>query len=221
MQRAIDVSGFLDSVESVYENAKEEKAYKDRSDFLIAIKPNIMTASTHEEPSPVYTDPELVEHLIQHSLISRLRIVSDEVAFTWHGPDAEDIEATQVEVEDHPLFVCKECGAEFVVMSDGSTRTYLEGELEDPKGPKPITPEQFQEIYRICDRAGMAAAMKREPHSPVDEDGFGWEYHEDENIWVVESPNRETLPFNTVESAAEFIIDERLWLKEQAEEKTV
>jgi uncharacterized protein (DUF362 family) len=37
---------------------------KARADFLIAIKPNIMTASVHEPDSPVYTDPAMVEHLI-------------------------------------------------------------------------------------------------------------------------------------------------------------
>lgn len=35
-----------------------------RSEFRIAIKPNLMTASIREVDSPVYTNPELVEHLI-------------------------------------------------------------------------------------------------------------------------------------------------------------
>ncbi len=37
---------------------------KSKETFLVAIKPNIMTASIHEEESPVYTDPRLVEELI-------------------------------------------------------------------------------------------------------------------------------------------------------------
>jgi uncharacterized protein (DUF362 family) len=63
MQNAIEQSGFISNVDSVY-----EKAGKSRDEFLIAIKPNIMTGSVHEEPSPVYTDPQLVEHLIKNLL---------------------------------------------------------------------------------------------------------------------------------------------------------
>jgi hypothetical protein len=59
MQRAIDDSGFLDRLEAVYAASK-----KARADFLIAIKPNIMTASIRQEHSPIYTDPLLVEYLI-------------------------------------------------------------------------------------------------------------------------------------------------------------
>ena len=59
MQWAIDRAGFLESVEAVYRTAG-----KPREQFLIAIKPNIMTASVPQDPSPVYTDPELVEFLM-------------------------------------------------------------------------------------------------------------------------------------------------------------
>jgi uncharacterized protein (DUF362 family) len=59
LDRAIAASGFLEYVESV-----RQRADKAPADFRIAIKPNIMTASVHEEESPVYTDPALVEHLI-------------------------------------------------------------------------------------------------------------------------------------------------------------
>ncbi len=59
MQRAVEVSGFFDNVETVF-----RPSGKSREEFLIAIKPNIMTASVREDPSPVYTDPELVEYLI-------------------------------------------------------------------------------------------------------------------------------------------------------------
>ncbi len=58
MQRAIDVSGFHDNLEAVF-----KASGKSREEFLIALKPNIMTAGIRENPSPVYTDPELVEHL--------------------------------------------------------------------------------------------------------------------------------------------------------------
>jgi uncharacterized protein (DUF362 family) len=37
---------------------------KPREQFLVALKPNIMTASVREEDSPVYTDPALVEELL-------------------------------------------------------------------------------------------------------------------------------------------------------------
>jgi uncharacterized protein (DUF362 family) len=63
MQWAIERAGFLENIEVVYQSAG-----KPRAQFLIAIKPNIMTASLYQNPSPVYTDPELVEFLI-----SRLR----------------------------------------------------------------------------------------------------------------------------------------------------
>lgn len=58
LQQIIDVSGFFNNVETVY-----EKSGKSRADFLIAIKPNIMTASIRQDPSPVYTDPQLVNYL--------------------------------------------------------------------------------------------------------------------------------------------------------------
>lgn len=61
MQKALEVSGFKDNIESVLKSSG-----KSSSDFFITIKPNIMTASIHQDPSPVYTDPELVEHLISY-----------------------------------------------------------------------------------------------------------------------------------------------------------
>ena len=58
LQRAIERSGFLHHVQSVY-----RRSGKTLETFAIAVKPNIMTASTRQDPSPVYTDPELVEYL--------------------------------------------------------------------------------------------------------------------------------------------------------------
>ena len=60
LQQAMERSGFLDNVEGVY-----QKSGKARDDFSIVLKPNIMTASVWEDPSPVYTDPQLVEHLFE------------------------------------------------------------------------------------------------------------------------------------------------------------
>ena len=57
--RAMDVAHFLDNVETVF-----TQSGKARDAFLIAIKPNIMTASVREDLSPVYTDPQLVEYLV-------------------------------------------------------------------------------------------------------------------------------------------------------------
>ena len=59
LQAAMDRSGFLPHV-----HANFLKSGKPKESFAIAIKPNIMTASVIEHPSPVYTDPELVEHLV-------------------------------------------------------------------------------------------------------------------------------------------------------------
>jgi uncharacterized protein (DUF362 family) len=59
LQRAMDAAQFLDNVETVF-----SQSGKARDAFLIAIKPNIMTASVREDLSPVYTDPQLVEYLV-------------------------------------------------------------------------------------------------------------------------------------------------------------
>ncbi len=61
MQRAMAASGFANNVEAVF-----KKSGKSRSEFLIAVKPNIMSASMRQDPSPVYTDPKLVEYLFEH-----------------------------------------------------------------------------------------------------------------------------------------------------------
>ena len=58
LQEAVDKAGFFDNVEQVF-----AASGKSRDEFAIALKPNIMTASQYEDPSPVYTDPKLVEYL--------------------------------------------------------------------------------------------------------------------------------------------------------------
>jgi uncharacterized protein (DUF362 family) len=59
-RRAVEQSGFMANL-----LARWSASAKPKADFLIAIKPNIMTASIHESDSPVYTDPALVEDLIR------------------------------------------------------------------------------------------------------------------------------------------------------------
>ncbi len=59
LEAALTKSGFFDDVESVF-----AASGKTRGDFLVALKPNIMTASKLEVPSPVVTDPEMVEFLL-------------------------------------------------------------------------------------------------------------------------------------------------------------
>jgi len=59
LDRAIEVSRFFENVEAVLQQSR-----KSGDSFLIAIKPNLMTASTRQDGSPIYTDPQLVEHLI-------------------------------------------------------------------------------------------------------------------------------------------------------------
>jgi uncharacterized protein (DUF362 family) len=59
MQLAIDDAGFLGNLESVF-----LASGKSRSEFLIAIKPNIMTAAIRQQPPPICTDPELVQLLV-------------------------------------------------------------------------------------------------------------------------------------------------------------
>ena len=59
-RRAVEQSGFVNHLLSRWGASGKAKA-----DFLIAIKPNIMTASIHQADSPVYTDPALVEDLIR------------------------------------------------------------------------------------------------------------------------------------------------------------
>lgn len=60
LHQAIDQSGFVANLFACW-----EASGKDKADFRIAIKPNIMTAAMHKINSPVYTDPELVEELIR------------------------------------------------------------------------------------------------------------------------------------------------------------
>lgn len=60
MHRAMAASHFLEHVDTACTASGSS-----RQDFLIAIKPNLMTASVRQDPSPVYTDPALVEYLIQ------------------------------------------------------------------------------------------------------------------------------------------------------------
>ena len=59
-QRAVDQAGFVQHVLDHW-----HASGKPQADFRIAIKPNIMTASTFDANSPVYTDPTLVEALIE------------------------------------------------------------------------------------------------------------------------------------------------------------
>lgn len=54
----VENSRFFDNVDSVH-----RESGKSKTEFLIAVKANIMTASRRENPSPVYTDPELIESL--------------------------------------------------------------------------------------------------------------------------------------------------------------
>lgn len=60
LHNAMRVSQFFENVEAVW-----QASGKSRQAFLIAIKPNLMTASIRQDPSPVYTAPELVEALIR------------------------------------------------------------------------------------------------------------------------------------------------------------
>ncbi|MBX7213584.1 MAG: DUF362 domain-containing protein [Thermoflexales bacterium] len=59
LQRAIDDSGFLNNLQAAWQASGKAKG-----DFVVGIKPNIMTAAFRDPNSPIYTDPELVEALI-------------------------------------------------------------------------------------------------------------------------------------------------------------
>jgi uncharacterized protein (DUF362 family) len=59
-RRTVDQSGFIPHIKAHW-----QLSGKPQAEFRIAIKPNIMTASLHQEDSPVYTDPALVEELIR------------------------------------------------------------------------------------------------------------------------------------------------------------
>ena len=60
LEEALERARFIEPLEEQF-----QASGKSRSDFAIAIKPNIMTASIAEKDSPVYTDPTLVERLIE------------------------------------------------------------------------------------------------------------------------------------------------------------
>jgi uncharacterized protein (DUF362 family) len=58
-RRTVEQSGFVANLLERW-----QASGKPKEQFRIAIKPNIMTASVHEEDSPVYSDPALVEELM-------------------------------------------------------------------------------------------------------------------------------------------------------------
>jgi uncharacterized protein (DUF362 family) len=58
-RRTVEQAGFVPHLLERWQASGKAK-----EEFLVAIKPNIMTASIYEEDSPVYTDPALVEELI-------------------------------------------------------------------------------------------------------------------------------------------------------------
>ncbi len=60
LDEALERAGFVEQLEERF-----RASGKERDEFAIAIKPNIMTASVAEDDSPVYTDPALVERLIE------------------------------------------------------------------------------------------------------------------------------------------------------------
>jgi uncharacterized protein (DUF362 family) len=57
--RAVEQAGFVPHLLERWQASGKAK-----EEYLVAIKPNIMTASIHEADSPVYTDPALVEELM-------------------------------------------------------------------------------------------------------------------------------------------------------------
>ncbi len=79
--RAVDESGFVAHLLSHW-----QASGKPKEDFQIAIKPNIMTASIHEEDSPVYTDPALVEaliHRMQQEGFTRFTVVETQNVYNY------------------------------------------------------------------------------------------------------------------------------------------
>jgi uncharacterized protein (DUF362 family) len=60
LRRAMEQAGFVPRLLAQWAASGKAKA-----DFQVAIKPNIMTASRPEPDSPVYTDPALVEYLVE------------------------------------------------------------------------------------------------------------------------------------------------------------
>ncbi len=58
LKQVLDHTGFFDVLERRW-----EKSGKSKEDYLVAVKPNIMTAHSRTDPSTI-TDPELVERLI-------------------------------------------------------------------------------------------------------------------------------------------------------------
>jgi uncharacterized protein (DUF362 family) len=79
--RIIDRSGFIDHLtDHLNRSAKSKDA------FTVAVKPNIMTASIHETDSPVYTDPALVEALIERMRLegfSRFVVVESQNVYNY------------------------------------------------------------------------------------------------------------------------------------------
>ncbi len=81
MAAAIERSGFVEHV-----RARWALSGKPKEAFTIAVKPNIMTASLPENESSVYTDPALVEALIERLLgegFTALSVVEAENVFNY------------------------------------------------------------------------------------------------------------------------------------------
>ncbi|MCL4436783.1 MAG: DUF362 domain-containing protein [Thaumarchaeota archaeon] len=59
LDKTLDESGFLENL-----NSKHASSGKSKTDFSVVIKPNLMMFTHKEDPVATYTDPELIEHLV-------------------------------------------------------------------------------------------------------------------------------------------------------------
>jgi uncharacterized protein (DUF362 family) len=83
LEKALDDSGFLKNL-----NAKLAASGKSKTKFSIVIKPNLMMFTHREDPVATYTDPELVEHLVNYIRdqgYKNLKIVESQNCFgNWY-----------------------------------------------------------------------------------------------------------------------------------------
>lgn len=81
LEQVLDQTRFFEILERHWRNSKKSKG-----EYLIAIKPNIMTAHSRQDPSTI-TDPELVERLIdgivEHGFTNTVVVESQNIYSNW------------------------------------------------------------------------------------------------------------------------------------------
>jgi len=113
LDTSLEQSGFLENL-----NSKLASSGKNKTDFSVVIKPNLMMFTHVEDPVATYTDPDLVEHLvdlIRQQGFRNLKVVESQNCFGNWYLHREVLHVAQVagfSPEDH--------GYEFIDLTENS-----------------------------------------------------------------------------------------------------